>query len=414
MKKRFVIWALVLALVLTAAAPALAANVFAFTEKTVNLFEGETLQTELRREGAYEGDGEITYTSSKEAFATVDAGGLVTAVGKGKAQINAVLTRNGKKAGQAALIVNVLRAVNKVTLNTTKLSVYNPDDPAVAPLLQAPTEHQVIVVPAGTAVGLAATCTPSDASNLKVTFTSSDEGVARATGSAMKAIQRGECDLVVASVQNPEVTETYRVLVIQPVKKIQIDAGPKKVSAGSTLQLAAVITPDNASIQKVVWSSKNPQIATVDENGVVTGVSRGYANITATAADGSRAAATVALTVLQPVTSVVALTPEVEVAVGRTVTARAQAMPAEASDKSLSWASSDDSIATVRGNGQVTGIRAGECMLTVSSHSNPDEFVFIPVTVSQLATKIECVNAASELSIKVSCLLLARPSMPVV
>ena len=410
MKKRFLIWALVLALCLAALAPAMAANVFAFTDKTIDLFEGETLQTELLREGSYDGDGEIVYASSKEAFATVDENGLITAVSKGRAAVTATLRRNGKNVGKATVTVNVLRAVNKVTLNTTKLSVYNPDDPAVADLLQKPAEgeepqepmdYQVLVVPAGTTVTLSATCTPTDASNVKVTYTSSDEGVARAAGTALKAIQRGECDLTVTSVQNPEVTEKFRVLVIQPIKKITIDAGSKKVSAGSTLQLKASYVPDNATIQQVVWSSKNEKIATVDENGVVTGVSKGYANITATAADGSRVAATVSLSVLQPVTSVVALTPEVEVSTGRTVTARAQAQPAEASDKTLTWSSSDDSIATVRGNGLVTGVRAGECMLTVTSSSNPEEFVFIPVTVSQLATKIENTNAAGDLSIKV-------------
>ena len=176
MKKRLMIWVLVLTLCLTAAAPALAANVFAFTEKVIDVFEGETVQTALRREGNYDGDGEIAYASSNAAVATVSQDGAVTAVGKGKTQISAVLTRNGKQAGKALVSVNVLRAVSKVTLNTTKLSVYDPYDPAVAGLLKEPAEHQVLVLPAGATAALAATCTPMDASNLKVTFTSSDAG----------------------------------------------------------------------------------------------------------------------------------------------------------------------------------------------------------------------------------------------
>ena len=400
MKKRFLIWAAVLALCLAAAAPAAAANVFLFTEKTVSLFEGETLQTELTREGVYDGDGEIVYASSKAGIASVTEDGLITAVSKGQAEISASLNRNGKRVGRCVVKVNVLRAVSKVTLNTTKLSVYNPDDAAVAGLLQNATEHQVIVVPAGSAVSLAATCTPKDASNLKVTYTSDDEGVAKAAGASLRAVQRGECDLTVASVQNPDVTETFRILVIQPVKKIEIDAGSRKVSAGSTLQLTAACLPDNASIPQVTWSSKNPQIATVDGNGLVTGLKKGNASITATAADGSKASATVLLAVLQPVTGVTAVTPEIEVTTGRTVTARAQAQPADATDKTLTWSSSDETVATVRGNGQVTGVRAGECILTAASNSNPDEFVFIPVTVSQLVTKIENTNSADELTIK--------------
>ena len=56
MKKRITCWLLVLALCLTAAVPALAANVFAFTEKTLTLNEGDAYQTDLRREGSYEED----------------------------------------------------------------------------------------------------------------------------------------------------------------------------------------------------------------------------------------------------------------------------------------------------------------------------------------------------------------------
>ena len=58
MKKRAIAWLIVLAMCISAV-PALAANVFLFTEKVINIFEGETYQTTVRREGTYDGDGEI-------------------------------------------------------------------------------------------------------------------------------------------------------------------------------------------------------------------------------------------------------------------------------------------------------------------------------------------------------------------
>ena len=76
------------------------------------------------------------------------------------------------------------------------------------------------MIPAGKTVTLAATCTPEDASNKKVAFTTTDAGVAKVAGVSLRALQRGECDLIVSSVQNPEVTEIFRILVIQPVKRI--------------------------------------------------------------------------------------------------------------------------------------------------------------------------------------------------
>ena len=60
MKKRAIAWLIVLAVCLSAV-PALAANVFLFTEKVINIFEGETYQTTVRREGNYDGDGEVVF-----------------------------------------------------------------------------------------------------------------------------------------------------------------------------------------------------------------------------------------------------------------------------------------------------------------------------------------------------------------
>lgn len=400
MRKKGLAAALALILCLGLAAPALAANVFAFTEKTISVFEGESIQTALRREGSYEGDGEITFSSAKESIASISGDGTLTGVTKGQTEITATLTRNGKRVAKAQASVKVLRPVQKVTLNTTRLSVYEPGDPAVAGLLKAETVYPVLVIPAGTTANLNTTCTPEDASNRRVTYTTTDAGVAKAGESSIRAIQQGECDLVVASTLNPEVTETFRVLVIQPVKKIQIDAGNRKVAAGSTLQLTAACAPENASIREVTWSSGNPNIATVDEFGIVTGLKKGTVNIMATAADGSNTKATVSLSVTQSVTSLSITQPELSVTVGRSVQAKVKAEPAEASDKSVSWSSSNTEIATVSANGTVTGKKAGTTMITATSKSNPDIFATVMVSVNQLVTKIEVTNSKEELTLR--------------
>ena len=399
MKRRITVLALAALLCLAFAVPALAANVFAFTEKSISLFEGESVQTALRREGNFEGDGEISYDSSKPSVATVSEDGTVSAVGKGQTVVSASLNRNGKRVGRATVTVKVLRRVNKVTLNTVNLSVYEPDDPAVAELLREPTENQVLVIPAGAGINLSTTCTPEDASSRAVTYTSTDAGVARVSGKALKAIQRGECDLVVASVQNPEITETFRVLVIQPVKKITISAGDRKVAAGSVLQMSAECAPDNASIPEVTWASKNPAVATVDENGTVTGLKKGSATITATAADGSKVVGSVTLTVTQPVSSIVFSQTEIPVIVGRTAQAKVTVQPADATDKGLVWSSSDDTIATVQA-GRITGKKAGVCIVTCASKSNPDVAAEVTVNVSQLVTKVECTTPEGERSLR--------------
>ena len=128
MRRRLLILMIAMMLCLTAAVPALAANIFMFTEKTVTLTEGGTYQTVLRREGNLDGDGEIVYASGKQSVAAVTQDGMITAVGKGKTEVTASLNRNGKRVGKAVITVNVTRGVTGVKLNSAKLSVYAPDE----------------------------------------------------------------------------------------------------------------------------------------------------------------------------------------------------------------------------------------------------------------------------------------------
>ena len=380
--------------------PALAAGVFLFTEKSVTLHEGESYQAILKRSGVYDGDGIITYSSSKPGVATVSEDGTITAGSKGDAVIYASLERNGKRVGRAQINVKVVRGVKKVTLSTAGLAIYEPDDPAITPLLEEELEYKVIAVAAGSTVNLSAVCTPMDASNKTVRFTTDDEGVARVMNNkALKAIQRGECDMTMTSADNPEATETFRILVTQPVKSIQIQAENKTVASGSTIRLTGECQPADASIKGIVWASKNPQIASVDSNGNVTGLKRGNAVITATAADGSGAKGNITISVIQPVTGLRISPAEIRVTTGRYTQAKVTVQPADASDKSVTWTSSDERIATVV-NGRVTGQKAGTCMVTCASKTNPEITASATVIVSQLVTRIEFTNQKDELSFR--------------
>ncbi len=387
-------------LVLTAALPAAAANRFVFRQKEVTISEGETFATEITREGTYGGEAEIVYSSGRPNVASVAEDGTVTGISKGQTTVTAALIRNGKKVGQTQCTVKVLRPVQKVTLNIQRLNVYEPDDPDVAGLLREATEHRVIVIAAGTSANLSATCTPEDASNRRAVFTTSDAGVARINSEqSLRAVQRGECDLIVSSKSNPEVQEVFRLLVTQPVKKIQV-TGPRTVAAGEMISLQAVCLPDDASMKSVVWTSKQPGIASVDADGNVTGLKKGQATITASAADGSKATASLTVSVTQSATSIEFKQSQIAVNVGHSQQANATVLPASASDRGLTWSSSDDSIATVAG-GKITGRKAGTCTVTAASRSNPEVQAEIPVVVSQLVTKAEITNPREELSIRV-------------
>ena len=393
--------ALVAALVcLLAVMPALAAGVFVFTEKSVSLGEGEVLQTTLRREGVYDGNGEITYSSSKPGIASVSSDGMITAIAKGDAVIYANLIRNGKRVGRAQMTVKVIRHVTKVTLSTAGLAVYEPDDPTVSELLREETDHRVLAIAAGSSVTLSAVCTPTDASNRAISFSTSDAGVARIVNNkALKCIQRGVCELTLTSAENPEVTETFTLVVTQPVKTIEILTETTAVESGSSIQLAAECLPADASIKDVIWESKTPQIASVDANGNVTGLKRGNALIAAVAADGSNARGTISISVIQPVTGLEINPREIRVTTGKYAMTKVGVQPAEASDRTVTWTSSDNRIATVT-NGRVTGQKAGVCTITCASTTNPEVTASATVIVSQLVKTIEFTTPKEQLSIR--------------
>lgn len=404
---------------LLAAVPALAADVFMYEDRTMTLFEGDEGYPVILRDGKFDTDGTISYTVNNKKICSVDSDGTIHALARGTAIVTASLNRNGKLLKKTSIQITVSRRVTKVTLSTKNLQVYEPDDEYILELLGLTQEaadpaetvnpdglepdetqepdgtedpfiltNRVIVLPAGKSALLNAVCTPEDATNRKILFETDDVGVAKiVNGKELKGVECGECDLTISSVQNPEVTETFHVLVIEPVKKITVDAPFKSVSAGGSMQLDAVFTPDTATIQKVTWTSRNPKIATVDEDGVVTGLTKGRVTIDAKAADGSNVVGSVVLNVTQDVTDIVVGQYDVTVATGRSVQLKVNVLPQSANDRSVTWTSSDESIATVR-NGQITGRRAGECYVTCTSNSNPDISADVAVSVIQMVTKI--------------------------
>ena len=401
MRRRITAVLVMAVICLLAVAPALAAGTFLFTEKSATLKEGETFQTTLRRSGVYDGEAEIKYSSSKPEIASISEDGLITAVSKGETKVYASLIRKGKRVGRCEMTVKVIRPVTKVTLNTAGLKVLDLSDPATDDVLISATDYPVIALAAGASVNLSAVCTPEDASSTKVTFTTSDAGVAKISkNKTLKGVQHGQCELTLTSDTNPEVQETWTVVVTQPVKTILVSAESRTVASGETVQLTAECQPANASIKDVRWVSNNPQIAAVDEDGTVTGLKRGSAVISAIAEDGSGAKGSITISVIQPVTGLTITPGLIEVTTGKSVQARTTAQPADASDKSVTWYSSDNSIATAA-NGRITGVKAGTCTVTCASNTNPEITASATVIVSQLVKKIEFTTPKEYLSIRV-------------
>lgn len=402
-------------LLMSLALPAMAADkaTFKLNNDYDLVFVGSTVQMNVIRTGDA-AEGTVTFTSSNEKRATVDENGLVTGVSKGQVSITARLETE-KQTYKSVLTVTVAVPVTEIDVTETNLPIYDAADPLVAPLLtlsadDADAALPVLLLRKGSQLSLTVNALPKDANDRRTVLSVSDETMVQVQNKTLTGKALGDCILTITSRQNPEVTRRYRLLVIQPVTKVSITADTRTMYVGDLLPLNAAFTPENASIQSVVWTSGNEKVATVDENGIVTGVGKGQATIRATAVDGSKRYATFTVTVKQQPQSVTLQEDSAVINVGRYKTLKATVLPSNTSDKSVVWTSSDESIATVNKQGRVTGVAPGVCVITCAAKDFSEVYAAATVTVCQPVTKVTFADKQVSFNVGGTCQLFWQTS----
>ena len=173
-----------------------------------------------------------------------------------------------------------------------------------------------------------------------------------------------------------EIKITYSTAGSTPVTPtyptaISLSAESSSISIGATTQLTVGYTPSDTNVKNVTYSSSSESIATVSNTGLVTGIAQGSATITATAeaANSTTVQATTTITVTPIAVTSVSLSSNSEtIKVGKTVTLVPTISPSNATNKNVTWSSSNTGIATVSG-GTVTGVAAGTATITVTTVS---------------------------------------------
>ena len=202
--------------------------------------------------------GQITWSSSNESVATVDANGKVTAVAPGTANI---IAKSGDKTATCVVTVSDLQIpMTGIELTTDK------------------TEIKV-----GTTAQLTTTVAPEDTTDDKtVTYTSSDATIATvdATGK-VTAVKPGT---VTITAKVGEFTDTVEITVpVVPVTSIDLKVDKTDLEKGDIVNIVATVNPaDTTENKTITWTSSNEKVAKVDANGTVTAVGGGNATITAT------------------------------------------------------------------------------------------------------------------------------------
>lgn len=153
---------------------------------------------------------------------------------------------------------------------------------------------------------------------------------------------------------------------LTPLSSIAVNPSTASVGVGDTTRLAATILPVNATNQRVVWTSSNTSVVSVDAGGLLRGVSPGSAIITATTDEGHNTASS---TVTAGNTAVTGVTIPAtgSVGVNNSVTLAATIQPANATNKTLSWSSSDAGVVSVSQSGVLSGVSAGTATISVTT-----------------------------------------------
>lgn len=145
-----------------------------------------------------------------------------------------------------------------------------------------------VLVPLGKETSLKIVVNPKKATDKRVTWSSSDESVATVKNGRVYGVSVGTAVITAEALDGSGVSASVEVTVLIPVKKITL-CREKSLPLASMVswQLPAEVTPADATHPEIVWSSSNEKVATVNRNGVVTGIAPGRAKITATASDGT-------------------------------------------------------------------------------------------------------------------------------
>jgi len=299
-------------------------------------------------------DIDLTWESSDTKVATVDADGKVMA----KAPGTAFIMVKSKTGGTAYCEVTVRQPVTGIMLNFTDKTIY-----------------------AKQSFQLNASVLPSTASNLNVTWKSSNDKVATVSKNGEVTGVAGGTAIITATTVDGGFSASCVVTVKEDVVNIKLNYDSYILGQGKSFVLEATVISETASNQNVIWISSDEDIATVDSKGRVKGIAQGEVTITAIAEDGSGAEASCEVTVVKSVTKISISKTYMTMYVGDSKTLKASVEPSKATIKTLEWKSSDTDIAIVDDNGVVTALKAGTVTITAKAQDNSGKQAVCTVTV---------------------------------
>lgn len=288
----------------------------------------------------------VSWKSSDTGVATVDGSGKVTAVKAGSATITVTTTDGSKTATCSVTVTSKTILVTGVALDKTTLELVE-----------------------GAEETLKATITPADATNQVVTWSTSDKNIANVSDGKVTAVKAGETTITVTTSDGGK-TATCKVTVkAVELEGIAIDPATVEIVEGETKQLEVIFTPEAFGDKTVQWAADNTGIVSVDKNGLVTALKPGTAKVYVKSVADETFQAFCEVTVTPDPTLKGISFPYTSLTIRKGDVKQFQVVfdPEYATNKNVTWKSSNPAVALVDNAGKVTAIGNGEADITATS-----------------------------------------------
>lgn len=325
-----------------------------FDVATLNLKVGESYSIKTTFTPNDSTDTGLVWESSDTKIATVDTSGKVT----GKSAGSAIIMARTELGGVAYCKLTVTQPATGLILNFSEKTIY-----------------------IGSKFTLEASVSPSSATNLNVTWKSSNDKIATVSKTGEVAGLQGGVVIITCTTVEGGYVATCVVTVRESVTTVKLDYETYYLGVGKNFKLTATVATETATNQNVVWTSSNEDVATVNQKGKVTGIKTGYTTITATALDGSDVEASCEVRVVNAVESITISDNYVSLYVGDTEKLKVTIRPSNATFKSATWSTSDATVAIVDDRGVITALKAGTATITAAAQDNSGKKVICAVAV---------------------------------
>jgi uncharacterized protein YjdB len=311
------------------------------TTTTINI--GEIFQVNATVEPSNATNPAYEWTSSDRDIATVDDQGVIVGKAEGVTTILATTIDGGFIAEITVTVIAL--AVSGISVSESAIDMYQ----NTTRLLTYQIE-------------------PSNATNQEVVWSSDDSNIVAVSPEGLITAQNiGTTTVNVTTIDGGFVASTTVTVLSVIVTGLSIDATEVDIYIEESRQLTALVEPANATDQSVIWSTDDPSIVTVDDEGNIVGVSPGVTIVRATTVDGGYVASTTVTVLSVIVTGVTIDTTEVDIDVDQSIQLTASVEPADATDPSVIWSTDDASIVTVDNEGNILGVSPGVTTVRATS-----------------------------------------------